>query len=319
MSRLGKRSGGVAILTTLVVGMIFGLALPAHAADSDDVTITGTVGDRDISTVDTNDPLELTPGEDTVVAVTITNGTGAPLTVRTVRLDAQVAGLTFFTFSTRVDLTVPAGGVGERSFTLSLDDLGDQATGLLPGRLAAIDQQRDVVASERFAVDVRGRLFSVYGVFGLAVAAITLLLLVAALIRLTNGTLSANRWSRAARFATVGLGLGLTLTFTLSALRLAVPGARTWVLLLIIGTAVGFVVGYLTPTPDYDDDEDDDSDVLNLTERADDLDQYARQPYPQAPGGAPTLTKPVAGSDPGRTTVTSQSQFPPPPPNTGGS
>jgi hypothetical protein len=95
--------------------------------------------------------------------------------------------------------------------------------------------------------------------FGLAVGCVALLLLGVALWRLATGRLHPNRWRRGLTLAIPGLGLGFLLTFSLSALRVVPPHAALWSTLLMVGAAVGFAAGYLSPTPVGDVDEDAES------------------------------------------------------------
>lgn len=219
----------------------------AAAQGSDQLAVTASVAGRDLASVDANDPLQLQAGEDAVLDLSVRNNGSAEVRIRSVRLDGRVVGLTFFTFSTRVDLVVPPGEVGQRRYAIDLGDLGDQATGLIPARLALLDQERDVLTAQEFPVDVRGSMTSVYGVFALGIAAASALLLLGLVVRLFAGLLPRNRWSRAVRFAWPGAGLGLTLAFTASALRIAVPSPRVALGTVLVGMAIGFVAGYLSP------------------------------------------------------------------------
>ncbi|MHB8340872.1 MAG: hypothetical protein ACYDB7_06810, partial [Mycobacteriales bacterium] len=114
-----------------------------------------------------------------------------------------------------------------------------------------------------------------------------------------------NRWSRAVAFGVVGLGLGLTLTFTMSALRVLTPDQTAWLPLLVGGTVVGFVVGYLTPgaepaQEDLDDDarapvDDDDGLAARLGLRAPTSVTLPGNPAAVLPaGGLPPVSAPPA-------------------------
>jgi hypothetical protein len=260
------------------------LAAPAGAADDGRVSFSGTVNGQDIERIDAGDPVRLDPDQGVEFELQVRNGTDAEVTVRSVRFDARVVGLVFFTYTTRVDLVVPPGDTGERAFTVDIGDLGGQARGLLPAQVSLLSQTRDVVSSRDVATDVDGSLRSVYAVFGLAVLAMTGLILTGLLLRLSRGALPANRWQRAAAFATPGVGIGLTLTFTLSTLRLVLPSAAFWVPLVVGGAAAGLVAGWLTPAPD---DEDDDDDLTGSTDvDADDaalLERYTVPPQKAPP------------------------------------
>jgi hypothetical protein len=167
-------------------------------------------------------------------------------------------------------------------------------------------------------VDVKGKLLSVYGVFGLAVAAVTALLLGSLLLRLVRRTLPDNRLSRALRFAVPGTGLGLVAAFSLGALRIAVPSTSLSVGLLVAGLVVGFVLGWLTPAPgdEADRDELDERDVVTAPEPVRATAPIAVTP---APAPVPAFTPPpvpppaAADDDPRQTRVVGP---PPPPPPT---
>jgi hypothetical protein len=88
----------------------------------------------------------------------------------------------------------------------------------------------------------------------MAIGALTLVLLAGVLWRLATGRLSPNRWRRALAFAAPGLGLGFLVTFTLSALRIALPEAGLWAPLVLGGGIIGFIAGYLSPTPGDEDE-----------------------------------------------------------------
>ena len=57
--------------------------------------------------------------------------------------------------------------------------------------------------------------------------------------------------------AAPGLGLGFVLTFSLSVLRIASPEGTLWAILLLVGAAVGFAAGYLSPNPEEPDERYD--------------------------------------------------------------
>ncbi len=212
------------------------------------------VNGRDISTVRPSHPLVIDAKQGLVVHVMATNAGSKPVTVKTVRLDSHFVGLTFITYATRVDMVLPPGQSDQREFRLDVDDVGGQAYGLLPGRIALLSPNRSVLDQSSFPIRVQGSVTSIYGVFGLAVGGITVLLLLAAFLRLAAGRLPANRWSRAMRFCIPGLGVGLTLSFTASVLELLVPSPTKSLSAVVVGGIIGFVLGYLTPSPDVDDD-----------------------------------------------------------------
>lgn len=223
-------------------------ASPAAAAST--VQARATIDGHDVSKATAEHPLALRGDRPAIVRVSVANSGRSDVVVRSVRLQGQVVNLTLFAYETRLDLRVPAGGVGEREYALDLVDLSKQAVGLLPARLQLLDEQRRVIGSQAFSTRVKGSLTSVYGLFGISVAAITAVLLGGALLRLATHRLSDNRWKRAITFGTPGLGLGLTLTFTLSALAVLLPAPGRWLAITALCGAVLFGIGYLSPSPD---------------------------------------------------------------------
>jgi hypothetical protein len=235
------------------------------------VELAATINGRDVRTIDANVPVRLIPADGADIVLTATNRGTAPVTVRSARLDGRVFGLTFFKYTTRLDLELPPGTQGSRHFLVDTDDLAGQATGLLPAGLTVLDDNRDVLATTDLAVDVRGSVWSLYGVFGIVVAAATLLLLAALLYGLATQRLPANRWSRATRFLVPGVGLGLTLTFTLSTFRVLTPNPLTWIALVLVCGLVAFGLGYLSPAPHTDDEDEVTEDDTEQSGHAPDL------------------------------------------------
>ncbi|NHC13796.1 hypothetical protein [Motilibacter deserti] len=224
---------------------------PATAADAD-VGVGATLDSRTTNAIDSNDPLDLRPERELAVTVEVENRGTTPIEIRSVRLEGKVIGLTFFEYSTRIDLQVAPGATETSDFSVDVGDLRGQATGLLPATLELVDADRNVVSSVDVPVDVKGSLRSVYGIFGLIIALVTLLLLIPALVRLALRALPENRWYRAVRFAIPGMGVGLTCAFTLSAMRVLMPDATASLTLVLVGGLVGLVLGFLTPGPRKD-------------------------------------------------------------------
>jgi hypothetical protein len=242
--------------TVLTIAFVLTGAWPAAAqtTTSDEpvrATVSATLNGAPAEEYDVSDPLALQPGRDLAVAVEVTNTGDAPLSVRSVRLEGRVLGVTFLDYDTRVDAVVAPGETVDRSYDLDLGRLNEQAVGLLPVELSVLDDSRDPVAAVPFVVDARGDLTSAYGLFGLLVAVATALLLAGALIHLARGTLPEHRWFRAVRFAVPGAGIGLTVAVTLSVLRVLVPDPGSAVTVVVACTLAGLVLGFLTPHPHY--------------------------------------------------------------------
>jgi hypothetical protein len=256
-------------LAAVLVGIsgFFALAGVVHAREG--VAVQAAVDGHELARSSPSRPVPLQGDDPVLMNVRAINGSSSDIVVRSVRLQGRVIGLTMFSYEARVDRTVAAGQTAEIEYEIELVDLARQAVGLIPARVELLDEDRKVLATQRFESDVDGSPRSVYGLFGIVVAAITGLLFVSAIVRLVSHTLPDNRWKRGMRFGVVGLGAGLTITFTLSAFGILFPAPGLWISLLLIGGVGMFVLGYLTPGPDEpraepepDGDADDDRAAL---------------------------------------------------------
>jgi hypothetical protein len=218
-------------------------ATPAAAADPFQIAVS--LDSRNINentvTVDPSRPAEL--------SVTATNDGNSTVKVRSVRVTGVALALTFFSYDTTMPFDVPAHGKVTRTLVLDFNDLGGQAIGLLPTTVEIIGSQREVLASVDTVSDVHGSLWSVYGVFGLALLVLTALAWLTALLALARHRLSPNRWRRAIRFLPAGVGTGLVAVITLSVLRLVPPAPAVEIPVVLGAAAIGLLLGYLTPHP----------------------------------------------------------------------
>jgi hypothetical protein len=246
----------------LVACLVAGPVPAALAADPlpDGVVWTAMVNDRNVEATSTDDAVELDPRHAADVVVRLENRTDETVEIPAVRLRGEVLELPLYSYTTQVALVLPPGATDERSFSIPLFELETQASGLIPSRISLLDGDAQEISGIDLTVDVRGEATSVYGVFGAAIGAVTLLLLAGALLRLATGRLPVNRWRRALVFAAPGLGLGFLVTFTLSALRVATPEGSLWTSLILGGGALGFLAGYLSPTPSGPGHRDGDTD-----------------------------------------------------------
>jgi hypothetical protein len=237
-----RLAGGAGLL--LLCGIFLG-STQAFAAPAGEVTIDATVDGKPVGV----GQLLLDPVGSARISVTVHNGTDTVRHVKTVRVAGSALALTFFAYDTTLPFDVPAKQSVTRAFMLDLADLGSQAIGLLPADVSVIDANRDVIAEVQATGDVRGSLWSVYGVFGLAVLVLTALSWAGALFALARHRLPANRWQRAMRFLPAGIGTGLVAVISLSVLRLMAPSPAAEIPFILVAAAVALLLGYLTPHP----------------------------------------------------------------------
>jgi hypothetical protein len=232
-----------------------GAATTVHAED--DLTIEGFVDDAPLAGSDSNDPIVVEPDSSATLSVDVTNLGGEPVDLSRVRLEGRALGVVFVAYDTSVDAVAAPGTATRLEIPLTFYDLGDQATGLLPATLIVYGEDGDAVAMQRFTLDVRGDLTSIVGVFTLTVIALTVFGSVLLAKQIAARRLPANRWHRALQFAPIGLGIGLIATIALAVLRIAAPHGTVWFPLLVVPTAIAFVLGYLAPGPLSDDEDED--------------------------------------------------------------
>lgn len=239
-----RRLTGVAV--ALAAGMFLAGTAPAAAQGSDDpLVLTATMDGQDIS----GRTMVITPKRPVQLGVTVTNSGSAAVRVRSIRFSGTALALTFFAYDTTLPFDVPAHGRVTRTFGLDLADLDGQAIGLLPASVQLFDVDRAEIADVSTVTDVRGSILSVYGIFGIAVLALTIAAWATCLLALARHRLPANRWRRALRFMPAGFGTGLVAVVTLSVLRIIPPEPTVEIPIIVGTTVIGLVLGYLTPHP----------------------------------------------------------------------
>ena len=251
---------------TVVAVALMGISLlgaPAAAAQSQPLEVTVTIDGRDVA----DGTITLDPTRPAEVSVTAVNPGGADRQVRLVRVSGVALALTFYAYDTTIPFEVPARGEVTRTFPLDVRDLDGQAIGLLPTSVELLDDDRVVLGGVDSVADVRGSLWSVYGVFGIAMALLTALTWASALLALARHRLSPNRFRRALRFLPAGLGTGLVAVVTLSVLRLVPPEPAVEIPVVLGASLIAMVLGFLTPHPAPPIPEPVDGPTVGLTTR----------------------------------------------------
>jgi hypothetical protein len=274
-------------LLAALAGLLVSADASASASDQGGVAVSGRINGQSIADSSPDHPIHLSPKSPASMDLSIANDGDDAVTVARVELSGRVAGLTFYSFDTSVDLSVAPGSTERLSYSLVMSGLRGQATGLIGGSLEIYDTDGHSLAAQSLVSDVSGSIVSVYGLFGVALVLLTVLALADCALAIAFHRMPANRWRRALRTVTPGIGIGLVLVFSLSALRVWVPAPSKWALLAGAFAAAFFIAGYLTPNPAADDNDDDDEGA-NLDGIA------ARAPDPSAPATA--ATEPVFAS-----------------------
>jgi hypothetical protein len=222
-------------------------ALPAGAAA--DIDFDASLAGRPIASATSDDPIVLDPAEPIPLTMTIVNEGDEPASIRFVRLEGEALGLTFLTYDLGVRLDLGPGETYDLDVPLDFFDLESQATGYLGTSLRVYDTERDVIAEERFVVDVRGKATSTLGLFAIVVLIVAALSLVLLVVNTVRRRLPANRFVRGLQFAVAGAAVGLTLSLGMSILRLTYADVEAWVPLVFLPTVIAFGLGYVAPGP----------------------------------------------------------------------
>ena len=234
---------------------------------SDVVDVDASIDGVSLDAADASNPLPLSTEESELV-LTMTNTSDSPQSIRYLRLEGEMVGLTFLTYTTRVGVELAPGE--ERTVTVPLDffDIDSQAHGFLRSKLAlyAPGDDRELLGTDEFAVDVRGSVTSTMALFAALLLVATAASLFVNLKGLAQRTLPRNRFRRGLRFAASGLGIGLLLTVAFSVLRIFPLPSLAWWPLLLIPTAAAFAAGYAAPGADDDIDEEELEDLRELDE-----------------------------------------------------
>jgi hypothetical protein len=251
-------------IVAAVLGLLVtaGVHPPAAGAAVNDVVFSATVNGQPAALSSDAHPAQLYPNRPANVRITVSNHSPKTQTIATVRFAGTVLDLPLFSFDTAVNLVVPAGRTKSLSFFLVLTSVGSQATGLVVGSLTLLQPNGAAIDSQSLVTNIHGSLDSLYGLFGLAVLVLTVLSLATGLLAMVRHTLPQNRWQRGLRFLVPGFGVGLVLTFTLSAFHVFTPGPGHWLPLLVVPSATGLALGFLTPAPDEEQFDDYDDNVL---------------------------------------------------------
>ncbi len=235
----------------LFLGLLAAVLAPGLAAAQvvQTLELTGALAGRDIEAADSEDPVPLDPRDGVPLELTIRNNGSEAVSIRFVRLEGKALGLTFLTYDLGVRTTLAPGEQTTLDTTLDFFDLEDQATGYLGTSLAVYDEERRLLGSQDFVVDVRGNATSTLGLFAVVVLGVAIFSTTVLVLNTLRRRLPPNRFVRAVQFSIAGAAIGVTLSLGLSVLRVAFADVEAWVPLVVIPTVVAFVVGYIAPGP----------------------------------------------------------------------
>ena len=236
-----------ALLLALLVTVL--LQGRASAGSTQTLELTAVLAGRDVATADSDDPVPLEPRQEVPLELTIRNNGDDEVSIRYVRLEGKALGLTFLTSDLGIRTTLAPGEQTTLETTLDFFDLEKQATGYLGTTLAVYDEDRRLLGTEDFVVDVQGNTTSTLGLFAIVVLGVAIFSTTVLVLNTLRRRLPSNRFVRGVQFAIAGAAIGVTLSLGLSILRITFADVEAWVPLVFIPTVVAFIVGYIAPGP----------------------------------------------------------------------
>jgi hypothetical protein len=222
---------------------------PAGAQSNDAIEIEADLAGRDIAEAGSSGPIAIEPREEIPLVLTIRNNTDDTESVRYVRLEGKALGLTFLTYDLGIRTTLAPGEQTTLDTTLDFFDLESQATGYLGTSLRVYDDDRRLLGSTAFVVDVRGSATSTLGLFAVLVLGVAVFSVTVLLLNTLRRRLPSNRFVRGVQFAIAGAAIGVTLSLGLSILRITFADVEQWVPLVFVPTVIAFALGYIAPGP----------------------------------------------------------------------
>jgi hypothetical protein len=255
-------------MRTVGIGLAATICFSACSQSDDSVLeIDATIDGIALDDADATNPLPLSI-EESELSLSMVNTSDTPQAVRYLRLEGEMLGLTFLTYTTRLAVELAPGETRQVTVPLDFFDIDSQAHGYLRAKLAlyAPGVDRQVLATDDFAVDVRGSVTSTMALFALLLLAATAASIYLNVLGLARGTLPTNRFRRALRFAVSGLGVGMLFTVAFSVLRVFPLPSVAWWPMLIVPTVIGFAIGYTAPGADDEIDEEELDDLRELDE-----------------------------------------------------
>lgn len=224
------------------------LPVAAAVADvPDQATWTATVDGQVVAPHEPSPRVRLDQDRPARVAVRLENGSAQPVEVALVRLEGRVLGLTYFSYTTRVDMKAPPGGSDRREFDLPLTGLEQQASGLVPATVTLLDPAANRLDEARLTADVDTSPASVLGLTSAAVLLLGVSLFVAWLARLRRGTLTVRDKLFVVTAGGAGVVLGVGAALVLTVLGWLAPTAAMLGAALAAGVGLAFAAGAVLP------------------------------------------------------------------------
>lgn len=260
------RLGGIAL-----IAVALGLS-SANDADAQATSGTGEIeilsaiiDGRELETGTRDNPIVLEPDPEVPFSLTVRNAGDETVDLRFFRFELMTLGLNWWHYDLRAHVEVPPRAVRTISEPLDFFHADETGKGYIEAKLALYDMDRERVALQPFAFDVKGDVTSTIGLFTILMLALGIICVVEILVRWFRRRLPGNRFLRAITFAFAAAVFAVTFVVGASLLAIVLWSSATYVPIIAISILVGFVLGFLSPGPDYATaDEDAEQRVIDL-------------------------------------------------------
>jgi hypothetical protein len=252
MGRRGRKFGA-GLLAAGALCAIAGVgALGTGTAGAADTPTTLTVvsaaiGGRSLTEPTRDNPVVINPNNKAELSMTVRNDGTERVEVRYLRLTGSLLGVHFVRYQASANVVVPPGSTRTIAALGDFFDVDGVASGYMNATMQAVDEHRDVLATQPFVADVQGKVASSEGLLLLQAIVFSLVGIIEIVTGLARRRLPRNRFVRALLFGLTAASVVVTIVVGAAMSRVALWGASTWVPVLLIATGVGFVLGYLSP------------------------------------------------------------------------
>lgn len=260
-----------------LIGVTLGLAVTSDAdaqltqgAGEDGIEIlSARIDGRELSSATRDDPLVLEPDPEVPFTLQIRNNGDETVDLRFFRFELMTLGLNWWHYDLRAHVEVPPRALRTISEPLDFFHADETGKGYIEAKLALYDMDRERVALQPFAFDVKGDTTSTIGLFTILMLVLGIICLIEIFVRWFRRRLPGNRFLRAVTFAFAAAVLSVTLVVGAAVLAIVLWSSATYVPIIAIAILVGFVLGFLSPGPDYATaDEDEEQRVIDLAATA---------------------------------------------------
>jgi hypothetical protein len=238
--------GGVALVLALA-------SAPAPAGSNTQLKVLDArIGERSLMSGTTDKPIVFDPRQRTLLLMTVRNDGPAPVAVSYLRVSGSLLGIPFARYQAGTPGTVAPGETRTITALGDFFDIASIANGYVNASLQAVEveavgNRHITVATQGFDAKIRGSLWSSEGLLFLQVVAFSLISLIDIAIGVSRRRLPHNRFIRALLFGVAAASTVLTIVIGAAMASIALFDSSAWVPAVLLATAAGFALGYLSP------------------------------------------------------------------------